>query len=82
MVRFLDGTPDLRTLDPGLALLLSVDDPSEPRARVRPTDLVRQRGERPLNLGRGAGQVVRIVLIDPSGAWKQGGPRLELALGW
>ena len=75
-VRFPDGMPDLRTLDPGLTLLLFVDDPSEPRARVRLTDLVRQRGERPLNLRRGAGQAVLIVLIDPSA------PGSRAALGW
>ncbi len=82
VVRFPDGAPDLRTLDPGLTLLLFVDDPSEPRARVRLVDLIRLRGERPLNLSRGPGQVVRIVLIDPMSIWKQGGPRLEVALGW
>jgi hypothetical protein len=82
VVRFLDGTPDPRGLDSGLELRLFVDDPTAPRARVRLADLVRRRGERPLNLRVGPGQAVRIVLADPAGAWARGAPRIEVALGW
>ena len=81
-VRFPDGTPQPGSLDPGLCLLLFVDDLAVPRARVRLADLVRQRGERPLNLSRAPGQELRLVLADPSGAWRQGGQRLEVALTW
>jgi Ca-activated chloride channel family protein len=68
-------------IDAGLAILIFVDDLTSPRARVRLADLVRQGGERPLNVRRQSGQVVRIVLLDPSGAWTGGAPALEVALG-
>ena len=68
VVRFPEGSPDPRGLDPGLELRIFVDDPTTPRARVRLADLVRRRGERPLNLRVGPGQAVRIVLADPAGA--------------
>jgi Ca-activated chloride channel family protein len=82
VVRFPEGSPDPRGLDPGVELQLFVDDPTTPRARVRLADLVRRRGERPLNLRVGPGQAVRIVLADPAGAWARGAPRIEVALGW
>jgi Ca-activated chloride channel family protein len=81
-VRFPDGTPAAEGLDPGLCVLVFVDDLASPRARARLTDVVRQRGERPLNLRQRPGQAVRLVLIDPAGAWGQGAPRLEVALRW
>ncbi|HZO90646.1 MAG TPA: VIT and VWA domain-containing protein [Chthonomonadaceae bacterium] len=81
-VRFPGGMPDQARLDPGLALLIFVDDLTSPRARVRLADLVRQGGVRPLNLRRQQGQVVRIVLADPAGAWAQNAPPLEVALAW
>ena len=68
-------------VDAGLTLVLYVDDLTAPRARVRLADLLRQGGERPLNVRRHAGQVVRIVLLDPNGAWAAGAPSLEVALG-
>jgi Ca-activated chloride channel family protein len=79
-VRFLDGAPP-STVDAGLTLALYVDDLTAPRARVRLADLLRQGGERPLNVRRQPGQVVRLVLLDPSGAWASGGPALEVSLG-
>jgi hypothetical protein len=82
VVRFPEGSPDPRGLDPGLELRVFVDDPTTPRARVRLADLVRRRGERPLHLRVGPGQAVRIVLADPAGAWARGAPRIEVALGW
>ena len=82
VVRFPEGSPDPRGLDPGLELQVFVDDPTTPRARVRLADLVRRRSERPLNLRVGPGQAVRIVLADPAGAWARGAPRIEVALGW
>ena len=74
VVRFPEGSPDPRGLDPGLELRVFVDDPTTPRARVRLADLVRRRGERPLNLRVGPGQAVRIVLADPAGAGRAGRP--------
>jgi Ca-activated chloride channel family protein len=47
---------------------------------VRLADLIRQGGERPLNVRRQPGQVVRMVLHDPNGAWAAGAPALEVAL--
>src|SRR5262249_52358648 len=61
-VEFPTGPPSADSLDAGLSLLLFVDDLAAPRARVRLADLVRHGGERPLNLRREAGQVVRLVL--------------------
>jgi Ca-activated chloride channel family protein len=81
VVRFPEGTPDPRGLDSGLELRLFVDDPTTPRARVRLADLVRRRGERPLNLRMGPGQAVRIMLADLAGAWACGAPPIEVALG-
>src|SRR5262249_15459486 len=82
VVRFLDGTPRPEDLGRGLALLIFVDDPMTPRARVRLADLVRQGCERPLNLVRQPGQAIRIELVDPDGAWASGTPRIEVALDW
>jgi len=80
VVRFLDGAaPD--AIDPGLVLLLYADDPTTPRARVRLADLVRQGGERPLNIQRQAGQLLRLVLQDTSGTWANSAPRLEVRIG-
>jgi Ca-activated chloride channel family protein len=81
-VCFPDGTPAAEGLDPGLCVLVFVDDLASPRARARLADVVRQRGERPLNLRKRPGQAVRLVLVDPAGAWGQGAPRLEVALRW
>jgi Ca-activated chloride channel family protein len=81
-VRFPAGAPRAEELDAGLALLIFVDDLSAPRAKVRLADIVRQGGRRPLNLRRLAGQVVRIVLADPAGAWAQAAPALAVTLVW
>jgi Ca-activated chloride channel family protein len=80
VLRFLAGGPS-GPLDPGLALVLFVDDLTAPRARVRLADLLRQGGERPLNVRYQAGQVVRLILLDPAGAWAVGAPALEVSLG-
>jgi Ca-activated chloride channel family protein len=82
VVRFPAGMPDPKALDPGLVLLIFVDDLTTPRARVKLADLIQQRGERPLNLRKGPGQAVRILLADPAGAWASLAPGIELALGW
>jgi Ca-activated chloride channel family protein len=80
VVRLGDRTP-AASIDSDLTLALYVDDLTAPRARVRLADLLRQGGERPLNVRRQSGQVVRIVLLDPNGAWAAGAPALEVALG-
>ena len=49
-----------------LCLLIFVEDLSQPRARVRLADLIRQGGERPLNISRRPGQRIRIDLVDPA----------------
>jgi Ca-activated chloride channel family protein len=82
LVTFPEGVPDYRSLDRGLNLLIFVGDLSSPRARVRLADVVRRRGERPLNLSKGPGQVVCVVLVDPAGAWAEGAPQIEVVLGW
>ena len=80
-VLFPGGPPHPEKIDPGLSLLIFVEDLSQPRARVRLADLVRQGGERPLNLRRRPGQRVRVVLIDPAGVWASGAPAIEVGLG-
>src|SRR5207248_8194400 len=77
-LRFLDREP--AGLDRDLALLLYVEDLAAPRARVRLADLLRQGGTRPLNLRRTAGQVVRLSLSDPNGAWRDAAPAIEVTL--
>lgn len=79
-VRFPGGAPDFAAVDPGLSLLLFLEDLAQPRARVRLVDLIRQGGERPLNLLLLPGQRVRIVLVDPAGAWDDGAPEIGVAL--
>jgi Ca-activated chloride channel family protein len=80
-VRFPDGAPDPAGVDPGLSLLIFVEDLAQPRAQVRLADLIRQGGERPLNLSRRSGERVRLVLADTASAWAAGGPPIEVALG-
>jgi Ca-activated chloride channel family protein len=79
-LRFDGGPPS--SVDRGLELLIYVGDPAMPRATVRLADLVRTGGGRPLNVRRSAGEMVRIVLVDPNGAWASGGPALTVELAW
>ncbi|MGQ9555242.1 MAG: VIT domain-containing protein [Anaerolineae bacterium] len=79
IVRFPDGMS--ASLDAGLAILIFLGDLSQPRARVRLADLLRQGGERPLNLKRAGSEPLRLVLEDSSGTWSQGAPRIEVSLG-
>jgi hypothetical protein len=65
-------------IDADVVILLYVDDLTTPRARVRLADVLRQGGERPLNVRRQRGQTVRVVLIDPKGSLA--GRALEVAL--
>ena len=81
-LRFVNKTPLSASLDAGLAILIYVDDLSSPRARVRVADLVRQGLKRPLNLAFRSGQMVRLVLTDPNGAWASGAPAMEISLAW
>jgi Ca-activated chloride channel family protein len=81
-VSFPDGAPDLSKLDPGLKLLIFVGDLSAPRATMSLADVIRRRGQRPLNLSKGKGDAVRIVLADPAGVWSSGAPKVEVALVW
>jgi Ca-activated chloride channel family protein len=80
-LRLTGGAVDSGRLDPDLAILIFVGDLAAPRARVRVADLLRQGGERPLNLAWSAGQPLRIVLHDPQGTWARQAPALELTLG-
>ncbi|NIN67275.1 MAG: VWA domain-containing protein [Anaerolineae bacterium] len=82
VLTFPDGTADLKDLDPDLSLLIYVGDLSSPRAEVHLADIVRRRGERPLNLRRWPGEVVRVILSDPAGAWGKGAPKIEVTFSW
>jgi len=81
-VRFPDGEPERSALGPGLALVIFVGDLASPRARMALGDLLRRRGQRPLNISKAKGDIVRIVLVDPQGAWRDGAPRIEVGLAW
>jgi Ca-activated chloride channel family protein len=82
MIRFAKGTPPAASLDPGLCLLIFVDDLASPRARVRLADLARLGLERPLNIARSAGQVVKVVLADAGGVWAAEAPEIAVILVW
>ncbi len=82
IVQFPDGDPDPSSLDPALSLLLYLDDLASPRAKVRIVDLARLGGERPLHVRKNFTQPVRIVLVDPNGAWRTEAQWLEVFLGW
>ena len=71
-IQFPAGALDAAGLGAGLSLLLYVEDLTAPRARVRISDLLRQGGVRPLNLLRGAGQRIYLVLSDEEGVWENG----------
>jgi Ca-activated chloride channel family protein len=77
-VTFTGGKPAF--IDPGLSILIFVDDLAVPRAKVSLADLVRQRGVRTLNISIG-GAAVKLVLSDPAGAWAKSAPGLEVSLG-
>lgn len=79
VVRFPAGMPPLSQVDAALSLLIFVDDLVSPRAKVRLLDVLRGGGERPLNIAKAAGQVVRIVLVDASGAWQATWGTLEIS---
>jgi Ca-activated chloride channel family protein len=81
-LRFPDGAPNLKSLDGSLSLLIFVDDLSTPRAKVRVVDIMRQGGVRPLNLLKQPGQMLRVVLADPAGAWLRQAMRIEVTLEW
>ena len=71
---------DPAQLDRELALWVYVQDLAMPRARIRLADLMRLGGRRPLNLRVPAGAVVRVALVDPSGAWKTEAPTISLRI--
>jgi hypothetical protein len=77
-LRFEDAPPE--SLDRELEIQIFLDDLTVPRASVRLSDLVRAGGERPLNLRRRSGQLVRIVLCDPNDVWAADPPRISIAL--
>jgi Ca-activated chloride channel family protein len=74
---------DLPAADPQAEpqLLIYLDDPATPRARIPLGDLLRQ-GERPLNLRRQRGQRLTIVLRDPHGQLAQAAFQLTVQLRW
>ncbi|MEW6244680.1 MAG: VIT domain-containing protein [Bacillota bacterium] len=66
----------------GFDLLLFVDDPLLPRAKVSLADLIQQDGERPLNLTKRANQRLRILMLHRGGEDRETLPVLELVLEW
>jgi Ca-activated chloride channel family protein len=78
-VRFPDG-PSSPPIPSELELLLFAEDDAVPRARMRLVDFQRADGVRPLNVAYRPGDLIRLVLVDPSGAWAAVAPRLTVAL--
>lgn len=78
-LRFPDGAPLASALGRELSLAIYVGDASSPRATVRLADLVRIT-QRPLNLRRGKGDLVRLVLVDRAGVWSKGAPKIEVTV--
>jgi Ca-activated chloride channel homolog len=78
----LSGDPALGALGTNATLLLYVDDLASPRARIKLADLARLGWTRPLNLTRGHGEAVRLVLSDPDGELASDPRRLEVYLTW
>jgi Ca-activated chloride channel family protein len=64
----------------GLYLLLFIEDPAVPRVKVFIKDLLRQGGNRPLNIQRTRGELVKIVLVDPDGEWSTKAPAMKLVV--
>lgn len=62
----------------GMYLLLYVDDPVVPRVKVLLKDLIQHLGNRPLNIQRTSGELLKIVLIDPDGEWDKNCPVIEV----
>ncbi len=79
-IAFAKGAPDADALDAGLMLLIYVGDLATPRARASLRDMLRQGGSRPLNLALRAGDVVRVVLLDPNNVWARVAPTLRLSV--
>ena len=77
-VKFPNGAPAI--LDKGLKLLIFVNDPVVPRASVSLADLVLMGGVRPLNVSVDAGASIKIVLVDPNGAWATKAPKMEVRI--
>jgi hypothetical protein len=71
---------DPRALGARLALLIYLGDLVVPVARISLRDTLLQGGQRPLNLVSRAGQVLRIVLVDPDGVWSASAPALKITL--
>ncbi len=71
---------DRSQIDASVEILLYVEDPALPRARVRLADLLRH-GERPLNLACGENQLVRVELRDPA-AMLAGGMEVVVEIRW
>jgi len=82
IISFAGEAPAADGLGAELCLLVYVGDLATPRARVKLADLVRQGGARPLNLSRNPDEVLQLVLVDPSGAWSQDAPHIEVVLEW
>jgi Ca-activated chloride channel family protein len=67
-------------IDGKLMLLVFVDDMAMPRAKIKLADVAAQGGKRPLNVSLKTGCAVRVVLLDPSGVWGAGAPKIEIGL--
>jgi Ca-activated chloride channel family protein len=62
-----------------LAIRIFVEDLISPRAVIQMADLVRQGGIRPLNIVVNKGERMQVILSDPSGAWANSAPEIEIS---
>ena len=65
----LAGKNEPAKLDASVELLVYVGDLAAPAVRVRVADLLRQGGERPVQIARRGGEAFRVVLSDPKAIW-------------
>jgi Ca-activated chloride channel family protein len=78
-VEFPDGTS--KDVDTGLKLLIFISDMVSPRASVSLPDLIKMHGMRPLNVVV-HNESVKIVLVDPNGAWISNAPKMKVTIGY
>lgn len=77
---FLGTPPNPAELDRNTVLLLYCADEAVPASRIRIAELIRQGGQRPLNISWNKTQVLRLVIQDPSGILNY--LECEIRLAW
>ncbi len=79
-LEFQGKAPEPRTLDRRTSILLYCGDEQVPASRIRLSDLIHQSGRRPLNISWSKGQLLKLLLEDPSGQME--GVEITIRLEW